>query len=512
MKVAKNMDSVFSNCTDKEVEFDIFFDDDDTIIDILSSVDEYSMDLVEEEDDMVGENPDFEYQDDDSNAPEEGTKEDKLEVGGEVGDGKEVSGKENSAESDAYDTSDEEDAIGFNDKQQRAMEGTMYEDAAEGPLEDDDPAEREGEVSDDVVETEASLLDLLEDTDPIEDTDDADSRDGKDTGVDDTEGKNTEVLGASIVGDVSKDVLIDLDDADARDGKDTGVDDTEGVKSHVVGAALEAEDILRDLMEAEEENKDSGDVGNESDEEVEKDEKVSEATDEEENTQEEKDDAPDEDAEESCKESAPDVSTSEDIKVSLESTLLDLLEDTDDADARDGKDTGVDDTEGKNTEVLGASINGDSNEDPIKDPKCPNDSDVRDGSTTGDTKDVEGVNTHVVGAALEADDFVDDLLDDLDGDDDLIASLDNEVVVSDKIKQQITDDADIEVKESADSLLDLLEETEAEKLTDPKEEDDDADIEAVDNDEIVDTSDTEYDYEYEDDELIDAVANGLDLD
>ena len=37
MKDAKNMDSVFSNCTDDELMFDILFDDDETIIEALEN-------------------------------------------------------------------------------------------------------------------------------------------------------------------------------------------------------------------------------------------------------------------------------------------------------------------------------------------------------------------------------------------------------------------------------------------------------------------------------------------
>ena len=164
MKDAKNMDSVFSNCTDDELMFDILFDDDETIIEALVGTDEMSRllaeGLLEEGDDMVGENPDFDYQNDGdasySEKDAEGTKEVKPEIGGEVGDGKEVSGKENSAEANAHDDKDEAEAIGLNDKQQ-----VKLEDAAEGPLEDDDKAEREGEVSDTAIETEATAMDTL---------------------------------------------------------------------------------------------------------------------------------------------------------------------------------------------------------------------------------------------------------------------------------------------------------------------------------------------------------------
>ena len=118
MKDAKNMDSVFSNCTDDELMFDILFDDDETIIEALAGSDVMSKllaeGLLEEGDDMVGENPDFDYQNDGdasySEKDAEGTKEVKPEIGGEVGDGKEVSGKENSAEANAHDDKDEAEA------------------------------------------------------------------------------------------------------------------------------------------------------------------------------------------------------------------------------------------------------------------------------------------------------------------------------------------------------------------------------------------------------------------
>ena len=133
---ANNMDSVFANCTDEELSFDVMFDEEDTIIDIIAGVDEagvpltgedFDWDSLKENDDMVGENPDFDYQKDgDASGSEkdaEGTKDIKPEIGGEVGDGKEVSGKENSAESQAYDDKKEiDDAIGLNDKEQIKLE------------------------------------------------------------------------------------------------------------------------------------------------------------------------------------------------------------------------------------------------------------------------------------------------------------------------------------------------------------------------------------------------------
>ncbi len=537
MKVAKNMDSVFANCTDDELMFDILFDDDETIIDVLAGVDEagnlitecyVDEDAFDEAEDMVGENPDFEYQNDgDASGSEkdaEGSKEVKPEVGGEVGDGKEVSGKEDSAESHADDTKDEEEAIGMNDKQQ-----VKLEDAAEGPLEDDDPAEREGEVGDTAVETESayvdSLLDALDESeDPIEDGKcpvDCDKRAGEDHGVKDTEGKDTEVLGASIKGSEKKDVIADIDDAEQRDGKAENKD-TEGVSTHVVGAALEAADDEAEEKEApaedsEEEGccKESVDIDAdilamlEADEEAEAEEDAPEEGEAEGCCKEEadvadpaevsKDDAaPDPDPEdakaadagstESCKES---VDIDADILAMLEAE--DPIEDGEcpvDTDKRAGKDHGVKDTEGKDTEVLGASIVGDAKGDPIVD---LDDAEQRDGKA--ESGDTEGVKTHVVGAALEASDYVDDLLASLDDeDDDDILAIAGEPTVPDSVKNDGTDNADIKVKESVD----------AEELVD---EDDDDDIEAIDKEEIP-AEDPDIEYDYDDDELIDAVING----
>ena len=46
MKVAKNMDSVFANCTEDELDFDVFFPDDDTIIDCVAGCDEAGVPLT----------------------------------------------------------------------------------------------------------------------------------------------------------------------------------------------------------------------------------------------------------------------------------------------------------------------------------------------------------------------------------------------------------------------------------------------------------------------------------
>ena len=115
MNAAKNMDSVFAACTESELDFDVMFDDDDSIIDSIAGVDEAgnlltgedfdweAFDALGEGEDMVGENPDFDYPNDEVGSNYEDSKDRKIEVGGEVGDGKEVSGKEKSAEAQAYD-------------------------------------------------------------------------------------------------------------------------------------------------------------------------------------------------------------------------------------------------------------------------------------------------------------------------------------------------------------------------------------------------------------------------
>ena len=81
MKVANNMDSVFADCTKDELEFDLMFDDDDCLIDLVAGVDE-SGELV------TGENPEDTYKfqlDKDGNDPLE-DKDDTARREGEVKD------------------------------------------------------------------------------------------------------------------------------------------------------------------------------------------------------------------------------------------------------------------------------------------------------------------------------------------------------------------------------------------------------------------------------------------
>lgn len=502
MKTAKNMDSVFSNCTDDELLFDILFDEDETIINTLAGADEMSKlvseGLLEEGDDMVGENPDFDYQEDGdaaySEKDAEGTTEVKPEIGGEVGDGKEVSGKEDSAEANAHDDKDEAEAIGLNDKQQ-----VKLEDASEGPLEDDDKAEREGEVSDTAIETESvdALLKMLEAEDPIADSEcpnDSDVREGEDTGVEDTEGVETEVLGAANAGEAKEDPIADSEcpnDSDVRAGADTGVKDTEGVETHVVGAALEGaeEEVPADQQ---------ADVGNETDAEAKKDiqESISAdilamlEADEEEEATDEKPDAPEKSQEECCKEDA-------EFDKLLKDLDDDPLIDIDDTEQRKGKAKNKD-VEGVKNHVVGAALEATEGEEGPEEAEAveqdkPEDKPVEEsveGEESVDDKEAPEEDKSVD----ESTDYLDSLLDDLNDEDD-IAAIDNGMVVPDEVKTNGTDNTDIKEATSPEELVD---------------DEDDSDIEAIDG-EGEPKSEKDFDYDYSDDELIDAVINGIDL-
>ena len=98
MKVAKNMDSVFANCTSDELDFDLMFDEDDSLIDAVAGVNEAGIP-------WTGPDPESEYQlDGDASYSEkdaEGSKDVSLPVSGEVGTTGMFKGK--SAESQAHD-------------------------------------------------------------------------------------------------------------------------------------------------------------------------------------------------------------------------------------------------------------------------------------------------------------------------------------------------------------------------------------------------------------------------
>jgi len=345
---------------------------------------------------------------------------------------------------------------------------------------------------------------MLEGSDPIEDTDDAEAREGKDAGVDNIEGVDQKVPAAAEDGENKEDPIADPEcpnDSDVRAGADAGVDNTEGVDTKPVGAALEA-----DEMEVPEE----GDPGDETDAEIEAENEAVDAllglleapdiTDgDEEITLEDAAEGPLEDDDVAEREGETD-----DLAVETESaidSLLDMLNESDDpiadpecpndSDVRAGADAGVDNTEGVEQEVPGAAVDGENKEDPIED---TDDAEAREGKDAG-VDNTEGVDTKPVGAALEAaDDFIDDLLDALNGEE-TITGLDDEEIVPKAVVQDLTHDGDIKVNEAA-----------AEEVLEDDDQDDE-DIEAIDSEKPAGESD-DIEYDYDDDELIDAIING----
>lgn len=513
----KNFDSVFADCTKDELEFDVIFDDeDDMLIDLVAGVNEAGIPLTGEDfdfsslyenDDMVGEKPDFDYQKDGDAAYDlkdaEGTKDENLEIGGEVGDGKVVSGKEDSAMSNAYEVTKKiEDAIGANDKQQTSLESAefllkMLEDANdEGPLYNNDPEARTGGKEDapykDEYETEAAdaddggedgnaeddnapdsssdecnestdyLLSLLEEEDALPD-EGSDTNDAAEKNAEKEveEGANSE---DQLCPDCGKnpckckcDPLTDIDDTEAREGKTCA----KATDAPEVEKVQEVSDYLLAMLEGE-----------------------------------------------------------------------DPIQDADDADMRDGSaKRSTSDVEGVGTDVIGAALDGDTGKDNFED-NC--DCAEREGDIKHSTSDVEGVKTHVVGSALEsanddeddaemregkadrddkniegvdtkdfgaaldeASDDVDELLAAIEDDDDVDLEdlIDTDYVVDDDVHQTGSHDAEIKTNESAD-----IDELVADS--------DDDDIK-----EVQDNTGSEIDVEYneDDDELIDAVMNGLQI-
>ena len=195
--MALDMDSVFADSTDKELGFDAMFDSDDTLIDIIAGYNEagdpvtgpdfvYKEDTeieddgdnsiaVEEKEDLVGENPDFDYNKDGDAAyslkDAEGTKEEKPELGGEVGDKKSIPA--NSAESKADDTKDEEEAIGMNDKQQTSLEASdVTTDVDSQPEEDNDTSTTDDATTE--CKESAAPEEPTSDTTPVNESTDID--------------------------------------------------------------------------------------------------------------------------------------------------------------------------------------------------------------------------------------------------------------------------------------------------------------------------------------------------
>lgn len=518
MNAAKNMDSVFSACTESELDFDVMFDDDDSIIDSIAGYDEAgnlltgedfdweAFDALGEADDMVGEKPDFDYPNDEIGSDYEDSKNRDIEMGGEVGDGRTVSGREKSAESQAYDdTKDIDDSIGLNDKQQTKLEAFDILDLMEEYDFMDEADDVELGTMDNIKDTEAEklvcpacgknpceckstkesytiiddLIDMLneESESPIDDPCDCAQRAGKaGTGISDTEGKDQEIIGAAMDGHTKEDPIADdIDDADARGGKADSVQDTEGKDTHTVGAALEGYEIEADilsLIEAEEAKEEEEDEATEDETEGCCKEDAAEGPLEDDDPAERSGEVSDTTVEtEACKKEEADVDaeeddddTEEDVKESefIVDTLLDILdEETEDPIADD-----IDDEEARSGKA-----------DPVK--------------------DTEGVDQDPVGAALEASDFLDDIIDAVDPDEQLVPDNINldDFLLGSEVIQDLVDDSDIKVaKESAEE--DVI--------------DDDQDDDAIENIDSESDSEGGADIEsgYDDDELIDAIING----
>lgn len=561
----KNLDSVFADCTEAELGFEVMFDDDDLIIDHIAGVDEagvpftgpdFDWSSLNEADETLEDKDDAEQRDGKTTPDKEGmegVKAEKPEIGGEVGDGKEVSGKENSAESNAHDvTPGIKKAITDGDKQTTSLK----EDSAEGPLEDDDPAEREGKVADTSVETEG-----------------ADCADGK---CDDPEAttaeneKSCKESSAPDVSDAGEDISIseaiiakikekraakkeaekeledgtdeddDNDVAEAKKSKKK--DDKESVKeSHVMELIIAKRQQVHEAKEQA--------INDELLEQV-----LDEMTEEELNA-----------------DNVLEVATLavSKLRAQCEAAAADTLTDHDDADQRDGK-APIDNknVEGVKSEVIGDSIEGEAKSDEIKD-KC--DCGSREGKVNRDDKNVEGVGTKVVGAALESatDELLERVLDEMTDEE---LNSDNVLEVAkmavSKLKAQleasdtITDEDDAKQREakapvdnkniegvdtkvvgaalesdlniddlmsSDDELIDLVIDDDEKVVPDSVKEDssvneaseeapavapevDDEDIDMVKNTKVEDSEEVDLDYNYDDEELIDIVINDEDED
>ena len=275
MKVAKNMDSVFANCTQDELDYDLIFDNDDTIIDFIAGVDEsgelvtgpnFDYSKILEEADMLEDQDDTEARDGKVNhkaAPAEGSKDTDLEVGGEVGDGKEVSGKEKSKESEAHDMT----KLGSETAQQTAIQKAMEISAKKFADQSNDCCKENTEYEgyeelieavvngfmseEEIMSEDASQIAINTADYLISECADAEARDGK---VDpdnkgNVEGVKSEVIDNQTKGSANGDPIADDCDQEARDGKITPDKNVEGVANRIIGAAMEAVsgDIHKDI-------------------------------------------------------------------------------------------------------------------------------------------------------------------------------------------------------------------------------------------------------------------------
>ena len=456
-----DMDSVFANCTDKELAFDVMFDSDDTLIDIVAGVNEAG-DLVtgemvfREEAELLSNPEDKDYNEKDGDAAydlkdAEGTKDEKLEVGGEVGDGKEVTGKENSAEASANDTKDEEKAIGANDAQQTSLECGDGCNTAGAPVECKEDDDVTVDAADDVADMDAAT-----EEDPVDESffagldsivtkmvaeseaklcpccgqefcDCAERNGLAKHNTDNIEGVKQDIVQDNIDGKSKEDPIEDPDDAASREGdpKTTDTDNVEGVKQDVVAASLES------------------------------------------------------------------------VKL--------VLGECEDAAAREGdpKTTDTKNVEGVKQDVVADNIDGKSKEDPIQD---ADDTAEREGEVKHDTSDVEGVKQDVVTANLES-----KILDDIKDDDSILdlilkdAETKDPVVPDDVNVNEAKDASDIDMADADVQIIEAADNEEEKDIIADVDEDDL--IELVDSDSDEKKSDN-VSVGYDDDELIDLVLSG----
>ena len=273
-----SMDSVFADCTEKELSFNMMFDTDDTLIELVSGIDE-SFDVIDDEEaenildaidkeeadaevdgkDDVSIPEDNAYNDDKEEKPE-GTVKKELEVGGEVGDGKEVTGKENSAESHAHDDvcpncgNAKCTCESFTTFGEEAEEASDDQDAREGEVDAENKGNEEG-VSQEIPSAAFDGTENKED--PIADDCDTAARAGEVKPDDNVEGVDTTAVGAAVESFAAFGEEAEEAPEDAETDTDSAEDTVEeGCHKE------EAEDVPE------------GDVGDESDEEAEVEEAV----------------------------------------------------------------------------------------------------------------------------------------------------------------------------------------------------------------------------------------------
>lgn len=498
MKVAKNMDSVFDNCTKDEAEFDVYFDDDDTIIDIIEGMQDCYEDILGEINEAaeadVSIPEDKEYnKDKGSEKDAEGSKNVNPQLDGEVGDKKTVTGNEKSEESKAHDvTKDIEDAIGANDKQQTSLESTEEVD----PLTDDDEAERAGEVPPETVETEGVIQDKIKEKKAAKAAEKAEKADAED-----------EACKEAADGQEKDDIEDKTEPAEPEDEKCCKESDDSAFADSVIAK-------IRALRESEDEEPESKTEETSDDHPaVANDEKCTkEATIDDKITAKIAEKVAAREAAEAkildevLDEMSEEELNSDNVKELIEAKVAEKKAKEESkkickgcGQTLDKCKCGQDDKTKKVVKEMVFQMMDEiyaEASDPIQD---NDDQAMRDGKAPRPTNDVEGVSQSSPAAALEASDNIDELLSD---DDDVIDISGLEDTVPDKDTQESDTSNEIkkDIETQSESLLPglALEKVEDEELTD---EDDELIEIADDEDDSKANSDLHYDYD--DDELID---------